>query len=75
LFVFLLLRLFARESLWWVAFLADFTPWYFALLLFLFPLALLTRIKRNTLLMLPLVLVGILWFGPYFVPKADMEAD
>ena len=49
--------------------------WYFLPLIVLFPLALLTRAKRGMLLMLPLVLIGTLWFGRYFLPKATAQPE
>lgn len=73
LLAFLVLRFAARDSLWWVAFLSDFTLWYFLPLTVLFPLALLARAKRGILLMLPLVLIGIILFGRYFLPKATAQ--
>jgi vancomycin resistance protein VanJ len=67
--VYLISRVVIGDSRWWLAFLNNFTPYYFAPLLILFPLALLARAKRGALLMLPLVLIGALWFAPLFLPK------
>jgi vancomycin resistance protein VanJ len=74
LLVFLMLRLIWGDTLWWLAFLGNFTPFYFAALLVLFPLALIVRAKRSPLLMLPLVVLGILWFGRLYLPKAQAQA-
>jgi endonuclease/exonuclease/phosphatase (EEP) superfamily protein YafD len=57
-----------------MAFLGNFTPFYFAPLLVLLPLMLLARAKRGALLMLPLALLGLLWFGRLYLPKAAAEA-
>jgi endonuclease/exonuclease/phosphatase (EEP) superfamily protein YafD len=75
LLLFLILRFAVRDSVWWVAFLSDFTYWYFLPLMLLFPLALFIRAKRGMLLMLPLVLIGVIWFGRYFLPKATAQAS
>lgn len=75
LLIFLLLRLVFGDSLWWLAFFGNFTPFYFAALIVLLPLALLARAKRGVLLMLPFALVGAVWFGRLYLPKASAVAD
>ncbi|MEP7292615.1 MAG: endonuclease/exonuclease/phosphatase family protein [Chloroflexota bacterium] len=74
LLIFLVLRLMTNDGLWWVALLANFTPFYFAAFAVLLPLALLFRAKRGALLMLPLVVVGAIWFGRLYLPKAQAQA-
>lgn len=74
LLIFLLLRLIFADSLWWLALLANFTPFYFAPFLVLLPLALLIRAKRGVLLMLPFALVGAVWFGRLYLPKPATQA-
>ena len=74
LLLFVVLRLLVGDSWWWLAFLGNFTPFYFAALLVLLPLALLARARRGLLLMLPLALLGVLWFGRLYLPKAQADA-
>ncbi|MEO8393004.1 MAG: endonuclease/exonuclease/phosphatase family protein [Chloroflexota bacterium] len=71
LLLFVILRLIFGDSLWWLAFFGNFTPFYFAVLIALLPLALLVRARRAALLMLPLVLIGLLMFAPPYLPKAQ----
>jgi endonuclease/exonuclease/phosphatase (EEP) superfamily protein YafD len=75
LLIFMVLRLLFGDSLWWLAFFGNFTPFYFATLIVLLPLALLIRSKRGALLLLPFALVGIVWFGPLYLPKAQAQPD
>jgi len=74
LLIFLVLRLIFADSLWWLALLANFTPFYFAPFLVLLPLALILRAKRGVLLMLPLALIGAVWFGRLYLPKPAAQA-
>lgn len=74
LLIFLLLRLVLGDGLWWLALFGNFTPWYFAALVVLLPLALLSRAKRPALMMLPLALLGLIWFGRLYLPKAQADA-
>lgn len=74
LLAFLLLRLIWGDRFWWLAFLSNFTPWYFAALFVLLPLPILCRVKHPVLLMLPLVLLGVFWFGRLYLPKAQGQA-
>ncbi len=75
LLIFLVLRLIWGDSLWWLALFGNFTPVYFAALLVLLPLALLFRARRGVLLMLPLALIGAVWFGRLYLPKATVETS
>lgn len=72
--LFLVLRLLLGDSLWWLAFAGNFTPFYFAPLLVLLPLALVVRARRAALLVLPLLLIGVLWFGRLYLPKTAAAA-
>ncbi|MDX2140907.1 MAG: endonuclease/exonuclease/phosphatase family protein, partial [Chloroflexota bacterium] len=49
--------------------------WYFLPVLVLLPLALLVRAKRGVLLLLPLLVIGLLRYAPYFVPRAQAQPD
>jgi endonuclease/exonuclease/phosphatase family metal-dependent hydrolase len=71
----ILLRLLAGDRFWWLAFLNNFTPLYFAPLLILVPLLVLYRLRRLLKLSLTLCLVGALWFGPYFLPRIATPAN
>ena len=59
---------------WWLAMLANLTPFYFAPLLLLFPLALLARSKWGLLLLLPLAAAGLITYGRYFLPPEPIDA-
>ncbi|MFN8450182.1 MAG: hypothetical protein U0521_16755 [Anaerolineae bacterium] len=72
--LFLALRLLWGDSLWWLAFAGNFTPFYFAPLLVLLPLALVVRARRAALLVLPLLLISVLWFGRLYLPKTAAAA-
>lgn len=60
---------------WWLAMLANVTPFYFAPLLVLFPLALLARAKWGLLLLLPLAAAGTITYGRYFLPPEPLDAS
>ena len=74
LLVFAALRLIFGDTLWWLAFLGNFTPFYFIPLLVLLPLALILRARRSVLLMLPVLVIGLLIFGREYLPKAQAAA-
>jgi vancomycin resistance protein VanJ len=71
---FILLNLLAGDRFWWLAFLNNFMPLYFAPLLIIVPLMLLYRLRRLLLLSLVLSLVGVLWFGSWFLPRFPAPA-
>jgi endonuclease/exonuclease/phosphatase family metal-dependent hydrolase len=64
----LLLRLLLGDRFWWLGFLNTFAPIWFLPLAILTPLLGLMR-SRWVWLALALLLVTLLWFGPYFLPK------
>lgn len=68
LLAYLVLRLAVGDRWWWLAFLHNFAPFYFAPLLILLPAALLLRDRASALRMLPLLAIGALWFGPLWLP-------
>ncbi len=57
----------------WLGALNTIAIWLFAPLIVLFPLALLNRSKRLALTMLPLIAIGGIWVGRYYVPKAAVS--
>lgn len=70
------LRLALGDSLWWLALLHNFAPYYFLPLLMLLPVLWLLRMRRMVIRLLPLLLVGLGWFGPRWLPKvAASDAD
>ena len=74
LFLFVILRLIVGDSIWWVAFFANVMPVYFIPFIVLVPLALILRARRSLLLMLPLALLGALWFGRLYFPRIHAAA-
>jgi endonuclease/exonuclease/phosphatase family metal-dependent hydrolase len=67
--LYLLVRLIFGDRFWLLAFANNFAPFYFFPLAILVPLTLLLKARRTVLLTLPLMLIGIGWFGPYFIPR------
>ncbi|MBE0689150.1 MAG: hypothetical protein IH587_03395, partial [Anaerolineae bacterium] len=72
--VYWLLRWFAGDRWWWLAFLNNFAAWYFLPLVVLLPLALLARSRRGLLLLLPVTVLAVVVLVPYYVPSARAEA-
>jgi vancomycin resistance protein VanJ len=66
--LYLILRLAFGDGWWWLALANNFAPFYFLPLFILLPLALLLR-ARPMVFLLPFALIGLAWFGPYFLPK------
>lgn len=71
---FLLARLLLGDR-WWLAMPANLTPFYFAPLLVLIPLALLARAKWGLLLLLPLAAAGAISYGRYFLPPQPVDVS
>ncbi len=67
--LYLILRTAFGDGLWWLAFLNNFAPFYFLPLIVLLTLALLLRVRRMAFL-LPFALIGLIWFGPYYLPRS-----
>lgn len=67
--VYLLLRVIFGDRFWWLSLLNTFAHLLFLPLLLVVPLAILIRARQTILRMLPVMLIGGLWFGPYFLPK------
>src|SRR5690606_7322371 len=67
--VYLALRFALADSLWWLAFLHTFTPYYFAPLPVLIPLLLVAGARRMAVRLLPLALIGLLLYGPLWLPR------
>lgn len=72
---YLILRLVLGGELWWLALLNAFAVYTFAPLLILLPLMLLARVWRMVIRLGLLTLLAIVWFGPFFQPKAAVNTD
>ncbi|GEM_PF-6103577 len=75
LLIFLLARPLTQQEVTWIALLADFTPMYFIPALILLALCVIARAKRGALLLMPVLIVGVLMFGGYYLPKPIPQAD
>lgn len=75
LLVYLLLRAALGDSLWWLAFLHNFTPYYFAPLLGVIPLLFVAGTKKMAFRLLPLLLIGALLYGPLWLPRSIVAAE
>ena len=75
LLVYLALRFMLRDSLWWLSFLHIFAPFYFLPLPFLIVLCWLIRARRWSLRLLPLLFIGLLLYGPRWVPRSTVAAS
>ena len=73
LLIFTLMRLIFGDSLWWLAFFGNFTPFYFAALIVLLPLAVIVKARRGVVIMLPLAVFGLVTFGRPYLPKAAAQ--
>ncbi|MCC7452264.1 MAG: hypothetical protein IT324_32990 [Anaerolineae bacterium] len=71
---YLVLRLLIGDRHWLLAFVNNFAPFLFLPLLIFLPLALLLRIRWLMGVMLILTVIGVLWIGPYYLPKAHAAA-
>lgn len=67
--IYLLLRLIFGDRFSWLSLLNTFAHLLFLPLLLFVPLALLMRTRQTILRIFPLMLIGSLWFGPYYLPK------
>jgi vancomycin resistance protein VanJ len=73
--IYLLLRLLIGDDFWALAAVNNLAPYYFLPLLVALPLSLLLRARHALLLTVPLAAVGLVWFGPYFLPQAPPITD
>jgi vancomycin resistance protein VanJ len=65
---YLILRVVFGDGFWWLAFLNAIAHLPYLPLLILFPIALLSD-GKSALRLAPLVLIALLWFAPYYLPK------
>ena len=73
--LYLVLRLLLGDSLWWLALLNNFMPYYFVPPLVFIPLLLLIHARRMAVRLLPLLLIALWLYGPYWLPKSTGVAD
>jgi endonuclease/exonuclease/phosphatase (EEP) superfamily protein YafD len=66
--IYLLLRIFVGDGVWWVAFLNAIAHLLFLPLMVLFPLAVLID-RRSMLRLTPMMFIAGFWFVPYYLPK------
>lgn len=71
----LLLRVVFGDRFWWLSLLNTFSHLLFVPLLILLPLAVLLRTRGAALSLIPLALVGGLWYAPYYLPKVLVEPE
>jgi len=72
--VYWLLRWFAGDRWWWLAFLNNFAIWYFLPLAVFVPLVLLARSRRGLLILLPVAALAAITLAPYYVVGARAQA-
>jgi vancomycin resistance protein VanJ len=71
----LLLRFVAKDATWYLAFVNQFTPFYFLPLIVLLPLALAFKTRRVALQLLVLLVIGAATYGPRFIPRATAATN
>jgi vancomycin resistance protein VanJ len=72
---YLLMRVLFADRFWWLSLANTFAHLLFLPLLFLLPGAILFKLWRRALLLLPLALIGALWFAPYYLPRTAVASD
>lgn len=73
--LYLLLRLTAGDSPWWLALLHNFAPLLFLPAPILLIITFLPGARRLTAWMLLIVLIGVVWFGPDFLPSGAQTSQ
>lgn len=69
LFAYLILRWLLGDRLWWLALINTFALYYFLPLVFILPLVVINQQWQALTTLLPLLVVGLTWFGPYALPQ------
>jgi vancomycin resistance protein VanJ len=67
---YLVLRVLFGDRFWWLSLANTFAHLLFLPLLFLIPAALLFRLRSSALRLVPLAIIGGMWFVPYYVPRS-----
>lgn len=68
--VYLLLRALFGDRFWWLSLVNTFAYFVFLPLLVLLPAALVFKMRRNALRLIPVALIGGLWLAPYYLPRS-----
>lgn len=74
LMIYLILRYTLGDSLWWLSLANTFAHFLFLPLLILLPLALIARSRRALVTLLPVLLLAVIWFVPYHIPRQTVLA-
>jgi vancomycin resistance protein VanJ len=75
LLLYLALRLLAGDEWWWLAFLNNFTPYYFLPAGLMLGVNLLLGSWRMVARLLPVLIIALVWFGPRWLPKYSPVSD
>lgn len=67
--LYIVLRALFGDGTWWLGLINTFAVYTFVPMLICLPLAILLRRKRALLLYGSLVIIGLVWFGPRFMPR------
>lgn len=66
---YVVLRVVYGDGLWWLSFINTFAYVLLLPLIILLPLALLARVPRSVLQLIPVLVVAVIWLLPYYLPK------
>lgn len=69
LLIYLALRVYAGDRWWWLAFMNNFAPYYFLPLVPIFGVALIFRKWHMVVRLSPVLIIGLVWFAPRWLPK------
>lgn len=61
------------DRFWWLSLLNTFSHLLFVPLVVLIPLVIVIRARNMAVRMMPLLLIGGLWYAPYYIPKANAQ--
>lgn len=73
--LYLALRLIFTDTLWWLALITSFTIYLFLPLIFFIPLAVFVKNWRLSLRLLLLLLLAVMWFGPFFQARSVPQVE
>lgn len=73
--IYLVVRFVLGDRVWWLAFFHNYLPFYFLPLPILLIAALLARARRGLLLTMLLLVVGVLKFAPFYLPKPTVSVS
>ena len=67
--LYLIIRIFIDDGYWFIEEISNFAPFIFLLLFVIAPLILVLRWWWALLPILAFTIIGLFWFGPYYLPK------